>query len=319
MSQPSEKGQKRKLFHEGAGLEASLFRKKVLHSLLHHAREDTFELFTSRTVPAGTGESSLRDGHGNGEKPEKPNWLRIPTERVPAFVRSCHIKVAREKYEKSEGNARYDRMIAICRGSDPTDDDVAEYAMSRLYLLMTEVLQECRRVTPTTFFDDIGYLFDDWSSSERVRGKVDKSSLELHWVSDFNSFSLDEEHVCPSFATTFREDPSSATGKNEAACKEFAGSRPELEIIAMHWVYVKTGRKQATVRKHAGDLRKKLRTTINLFDVVGNFIRALCGFENGEDSYYDILKFSIHSIDCLYALALFFRDMIRLRTTPQVR
>ena len=316
MSQPSERGQKRRIFHEGIGLHASAFRKKVLHSILHHARVDTFGRFRK----AVSEECTQQDPTSEEEnKPIKPNWLREPSSDVQAFVRYKHINIARSHHDMSEVNPIYHRMKEIVKGSDLTEDDIAVYAMNRLYLLLVEVLQDCRRHAPTALFDHVGYLFDDWSQSERVCDRINKNNLRMYWVQDFNSFEGEEYNVCAPLMASFSELNGRESNTNEQECQKFAASRSELEIVVSHDVYVKSGRKQGGIRKHAGDVQKLYRRTINLFDVVGFLVRTMCGFDSRDEKYYDIMQYSVHSMECMYALALLFRDIIRVKKTPSVQ
>jgi len=148
------------------GKAQSHFRHVVVRNVLRDVHENGAEIM--RKVLNETPSTMLLED----ESPNIPEWMQ------EGFLNATHVGVVLKRKEGSSGS-RGRRL----RTKTLQNDDVAQYAIEKLYTQLTKVLISSRRRIDETFFGRLGYVFVDWKQTPvKYRGTkttVDQSTLVI--------------------------------------------------------------------------------------------------------------------------------------------
>ena len=185
----NSKGETREKFKVGVGLDASKFRRRVMIQALYHAQADTFNVFSDSTHKSIKEDNDDTSGKETAtvdkkikkrvttklEPVNKPSWLRG---EKSAYIGKEDIDVAKNFHETVNGNKQSKRMAKIANGVIPTREDDATFAMFKLYTTISDMMQMNRRFFPNEYFEQVGFLFENWTKFTRCR--VTKDNLEAY-------------------------------------------------------------------------------------------------------------------------------------------
>lgn len=97
-------------------------------------------------------------------------------------------------------------MTQIERGGDPSREEDTLFIMDKLYTKISDVIPSNRRNFRIEFFEQIGYIFEDWSKCQKCW--FWKESLEVCWLvpsTDFSPPSFKDLNI-PDTVTFYNKD-----------------------------------------------------------------------------------------------------------------
>ena len=320
------------LFSSGIGQEHSLYRKRIVASLIESLRknlfsqlepeEDQIDARRISAVKAGTkpksnvvssttsrihpSTSGVEDAGINDMKPRFPKWLK------EGFILDKHIeqvKNSREVTQSETSGTRKSKQIQLNR------NDIACEVVERIFKQVINRIKVGRECGKNAFFQEVGYLFVVWSQilSGTLAKEVNQESVDLQWYAEKSEGSDTEIDDIPNTKYVPRVDlnyscaddnPNDYNFNNVKLFAEFIEDHPEMILQISHDVLVKTSR-----RGKGSTEKRKLVRYINLLDVAARVISHFVGVRN-PSSPMSILSSVPGAIKCLYSLALLFRGMI---------
>ena len=174
----------------------SSFRMGVLLSTLRALQMDTLSMFAKPTnsevvvgvsdalqsPPASQEESNRIGSIAAGSvvtesRLVQPPWLR------PGYITKQHCKKVKLMKERRGSGDKPNKKVSEKMQANPdfiSNDDMAVHAVTKMYSLLTSQLHKCRDALKITFFDEVGYVFTNWSNLDSA---VDQSTLRIWWDS----------------------------------------------------------------------------------------------------------------------------------------
>lgn len=305
------------LYKSKTGKEASALRHRILQNLLKQGRLDTFRRFrTSSTCEQDV--KSQRSGvtaAADAGRLPKPHWLSHSAQGGTNYITQEHLRLAQELQESSSADkSSYTRRLQIACGEPPIRKDDAEFAMSYLYTRLLTTLNRSRRNGPLEFFQQVGYLFMDWSLYKNCR--VSSDDLKVSWVVDFEKARPCDLSDIPRAIIVSAGDEN-ALEKNAKMYEKFVEDREEMQILVQHDVLVRLKGRKEDFRNHIGVETRQWTRIVSLIDVAAHFLRSSCSFGR-SGRFYDILTYNSTSIVALYNIAWVFRKVLASRRNPSV-
>ena len=256
-----------------------------------------------------------------GPKLSRPQWCS------PNFVTMEHINEVQRKLEKLNGPSK-------AKEEDiESNRELALNVCSSLFTMFIACLTRARDRCKRTFFEDIGFLFYNWSN---CGVSLQQEKTEFIWNKDQEP-TMSMESIGDATVTIIgKSDESEVRKSNMATWERLINENRSLTLLVAYQVSVQdanqkkkdepqqndndesqiqppkqaipTSGDQAT----SGDRHSTIRTmyrAFNLLDISMNFFCSFCGCKM-NDTRYDIIASSKDSFRSIFALASLLRSWI---------
>jgi len=293
---------KKSMWETGVAKEHSSFRVKMVANAIYNVQNDTLGIFAQRSAIEGVRNSSTsQQSEAGGERGKnaaisKPSWLDVN------FIKPEHIRYAKARLETVQTT-----RTSVKAGTVPTAADIAKHGCRRIYQCLISFLHTGRDKARTSFFEDLGFLFSDWSLGE---GDFEGCEANVQFADETAGAMVDVGEALASIPATRtstrvgNEDDERVDIFNKMVLAQFYVDHKEMVVIADYEVYVvKNGN---STRKRQGGEKRALRRAMNIAEVALNFCSFFCQCYSTEA----FLRSNKDSLTCVYVVALVFRELV---------
>lgn len=253
-------------------------------------------------------------------RPKRPEWLS-PVDEEP-YITDDHIVEGRKADAVGGKKSSYERRSNIGVGlEDPVRDDIASFAVSKLFRFYTSYLNDSRKNLQKSAFEKLGYLFASWRTVEDVH-HIGQASLQLTWNDEY---AETKRKIMEDIEGMFLLDPDSpdADEMNENSFKQLVKETPELVLLISHDVLVNTGADDPD-RKHTGKEKVKYPYSVHLLEVAARLVGGFSQVRRRGGVSFEVLAAHKNSLNFLYEMAvvlrvMFWRHCVQLPNAEPVR
>ena len=186
----------------------------------------------------------------------------------------------------------------------PTDDDIAEYLIYRLYQVIKSRFNKSRKGASADFCEIFGYLFMPWACSKVAL--THESTVRLVWKQARAESSVKSmRSLKKSITVTSTFDD--IEDRNDLLVQELMESSPELILVARHKVMVRMETTGDEVRAHDGTCSKDIRRLCSVLDAVSWFLASWCGFDRAVGPA-QLMIYHKRTLQVMYGMAVVIRD-----------
>ena len=301
-------------WHSPQGKTASQFKRKVMMEILKASRTNRFRYFV--------GKKDVKRGvKPSGSRPELPSWLskKCMTKEgnKKPYVDDSFVDDTVDRRETTkDGKVGFKRRGVIVRERRPEREDIARYAMDRLYTLLLGLCTDARETARKQFFDMLGFLFLAWN--EYLDLPVRDSVVALKWAqplgeSRFASIPESELPLCKIYTEEgYNEDDS-----NMALFTKTCLMCEEVTILAKHDIILRKNLPKNTARRREGNTFTDYAHAINLMHVILHLIQGSAGLYADKD-FNDVLGAHPKSIVIIYTMARALRVLLSQATGRKI-
>lgn len=244
----------------------------------------------------GTSENSTINGFHQAVQENSYNDFSLPGDGSAVVdvnltkILDAHVRTARDYTEKPREETR---KIQIA-----DEDRIPIFLASTAYICVMEFLRKGRDRSKCRFFEELAYLFSEWSVCDYIDEDYEKPGIRFLYPQAQPISCAELPDSCSSSLPNFQK-------VNKETLHRFLNGRRELVVEVSHNVMVAPST-TTKVRRDSNFREMEIVKEINLLEVSLNFLLAFSHARNLND----LLSIHSSSFRTIYRIALVFRALV---------